>query len=72
MRLDPCVRETKRTTVMSIAYVPGNTSINECGYVWCGMGSGAIMVYETNRWNCVSELRYSGFHKEILYRTHTF
>lgn len=58
MRLDPCVREAKRTTVMSIAYVPGNTAINESASVWCGMGSGAIMVYETNRWNCVSELRY--------------
>ena len=58
MRLDPCVREAKRTTVMSIAYVPGNPAINDTPSIWCGMGSGAIMVYETDRWSCVSELRW--------------
>ena len=58
MRLDPCVREAKRTTVMSIAYVPGNPAINDTPSIWCGMGSGAIMVYDTDRWSCVSELRF--------------
>lgn len=59
VRLDPCVRESKRTTVMSIAYVPGNPNINDTASIWCGMGSGAIMIYETDRWSCVSELRYA-------------
>lgn len=54
IRLDPCAREAKRTTVMSIAYLPG---IDGCGMVWCGMGSGAIMIYETDSWTCLSELR---------------
>jgi len=57
MRLDPCVRESKRTTVMCLAFVPGNPSINESASIWCGMGSGAIMIYDTDKWNCVSELR---------------
>ena len=55
-RLDPCVRETNRTTVMTVAYVPGRTA-NDSATLWCGMGSGAIMVYETESWTCVSELR---------------
>ncbi|XP_066927993.1 DENN domain-containing protein 3-like [Clytia hemisphaerica] len=59
MRLDPCVRESKRYTVMCIAYVPGNPGINDTASIWCGLGSGTIMVYETDAWNCVSELRYA-------------
>ena len=57
VRLDPCVREAKRTTVMCIAYVPVNPAINDTASIWCGMGSGAIMVYDTAQWSCVSELR---------------
>ena len=57
MRFDPCVRESKRTTVMCLAFVPGNLAINDAASVWCGMGSGAIMIYETDKWNCVSEIR---------------
>ena len=55
MRLDPCAREGKRTTVMSIAYVPGNVQYSST--IWCGMGSGAIVVYETEKWQYISELR---------------
>ncbi len=54
--LDPCIRETKRTTIMSVAYVQGR-GVTDSATIWCGMGSGAIMVYEVESWTCVSELR---------------
>jgi len=56
MRLDPCVREAKRTTVMSIEYVPSNPAINDTASIWCGMGSGAIMVYDYGVWHGPMEL----------------
>ena len=46
MRLDPCVQESKRTTVMCLAFVPGNLAINDAASVLYGIGSGAIMIYE--------------------------
>ena len=55
-RLDPCIREAKRTTVMSVAYVQGRTA-NDSATMWCGLGSGTIMVYEVQSWTCISELR---------------
>eukprot|EP00794_Sanderia_malayensis_P008881 gene8881-9831_t len=56
--LDPCIRETKKSTVMSVTYVQGRVA-GDPATVWCGLGSGSIMVYEVEGWTCVSELRYA-------------
>ncbi|XP_065664282.1 DENN domain-containing protein 3 isoform X2 [Hydra vulgaris] len=53
MRLYPC--EGQRATVMSITYVPANTEFSST--IWCGMGSGVIVVYETEKWEHLFELR---------------
>ncbi len=54
--LDPCIREAKKTTIMSVAYVQGRNS-GDFATIWCGLGTGSIMVYEVEGWTCVSELR---------------
>ena len=59
-RLDPCIRETNRTTVTSVTYVPGTTQ-TEAETIWCGLGSGTIIVYEIEEWTIVSELRLEVF-----------
>ena len=55
-RLDPCIRETNRTTVTCLTYVVGKTK-EDTPTLWCGLGSGTIIVYEVESWSVVSELR---------------
>ena len=55
-RLDPCIRETTRTTVTCLTYVVGKTKEDK-PTLWCGLGSGTIIVYEVESWSVVSELR---------------
>ena len=56
-RLDPNIKEPNRTTVTCVTYVPGNTLTGLVSTVWCGLGSGTIIVYEVIGWTCLSELR---------------
>ena len=55
-RLDPCIKETNRTTVTCLTYVVGKTR-EDPPTLWCGLGSGTIIVYEVESWSVVSELR---------------
>ena len=36
IRLDPCLHDKQRTTVWSIAYVPGNAALQEPPCIWVG------------------------------------
>ncbi|XP_031553749.1 DENN domain-containing protein 3-like isoform X2 [Actinia tenebrosa] len=53
---NPQANESETSTVEAMVYVPTGGG---CGEVWCGLGSGAVVVIETKTWSFVSLLQHA-------------